>query len=77
MNTYETVLDKARTYFWNALIPALIGDGYRVLGMGEVCINTKIKNARFYGKSQSYNIGLDKGQLSLLERLKPDWRIEK
>ncbi len=75
--TYNTVHDQDRVMFWHGLIPAPSGDGYRVLGMGEVRIDIKKKTARFYGKSRSYNIGLDKEQLSLLERLNPDWNIKK
>lgn len=77
MKTYQTVDDLSAPDFLDEHVPALDGGGYHVLGMGRVRLDVESKVATFYGKSKSYEIGLDTQQLSLLERLKPDLRIEK
>ncbi len=70
--TYETVADLTDS---KTEIPALEGEGYRVLGMGRARIDVGRKTIDFYGSSMSYEVGINAEQLTLVERLKPDWKI--
>ena len=68
---YYTVHDK----LVQKLVPALIGEGYQVLGMGAAKINIEERIATFHDYSKSYGVGLDEEQLRLLLLLKPDWKV--
>lgn len=71
--TYKTMQDPTTPLKME--IPVLDGEGYHVLGMGKVRINTEDRTIKFYGQSMSYGIGLYKEQIDLLKELKPDWDI--
>lgn len=75
--TYETVPDLAAPgSMGNVEVPALEGQGYRVLGMGKVRIDVGNKTAEFYGYSMSYQIDLYPRPIFLLKQLNPDWKID-
>ncbi len=71
--TYETIQDP--TTALPIEIPALEGTGYRVTGMGKVRIDADKRTLKFYGKSMSYDIGLDTEQIELVKSLKHEWEI--
>ncbi|MBS3123217.1 hypothetical protein J4437_01140 [Candidatus Woesearchaeota archaeon] len=73
---YELVADKsAEGALWSTKIPALSGDGYRVLGMGKAEVDAAQKMVHFYGTSMSYKIGLDKNSIGQLEEIMGEWKL--
>jgi|SRR3989344_368580 len=57
-------------------IPALIGVGYKVHGMGKAKIDVGQRLAHFYGSSYDYGIGINTEHLECIRSLHPDWKIE-
>ncbi len=72
VQTYETVQDHGS----ERQIPAIVGSGYRVLGMGNAHIFVPDKSIIFFGRSLSYKIGFDKDQIERFRRQIPEWKIE-
>ena len=58
--------------------PALVGERYKVHGMGKCIIDLEPKRAIFYSDSLSttYGIGLNPDYLNKIRELEPDWKIE-
>ncbi|MDO8660854.1 MAG: hypothetical protein Q7K43_03120 [Candidatus Woesearchaeota archaeon] len=59
-----------------ALIPALLGQDYKVVGMGKAVVNEEKKIAIINGKSTSYGIGVECSWIELIKEANPDWTLE-
>ena len=76
--TYETVQDLADPDIpglEKPEIPALQGQGYRVIGMGKALIDKDKRTVVFSGQSMSYGIRINIEQLTLARQSQPVWQI--
>lgn len=57
-------------------LPELEGERYRVQGMGHAEIDIEEKQARFYGHSNDYQIGISSKNLEDIAKLEKEWEIK-
>lgn len=56
--------------------PALKGERYKVVGMGEAKVDVEERRATFYGTSYDYGLTTDREHIESIRAIAPEWTLE-